>query len=442
MNSGTSALIAGLTAIKINSGDKNIQNKPKVVTSPLTYVATANAIVLAGMEPVFVDVDPDTFTIPPENVKAVLEKDRSEKVGGVLPVHLMGYVCDMARFEAMAKKRGLQLFEDSSQAHGSLYKGRRAGSWSHASSFSFYIAHNIQAGELGAVSPIDTEVARRIRKIKANGRACDCAVCTRPEGKCPKFREGKGDWDPRFLHDEIGYNFKTTEFSTAIANAQVSRANEIAEKRRANVKAMNDLLVKHSSILKLPLYSDDVSYLGYPLVIRDPKRLNRERLQIALEREGVETRPLFGCVPLHQPAYAHLKKKYRGSCRTLSTSARTGSTSAATSTSPRRTWSMSRRRSTGAQASREDVRPMTIIAPVPGKRLNMNPAILNTGASRRRWSRDMTTNDNYLGYMNIDRGNTSASGSPSVTVRLFHTTPASRRHTRRRRASAVPRGPF
>ena len=132
------------------------------------------------------------------------------------------------------------------------------------------------------------------------------------DGKCPKFREGKGDWDPRFLHDEIGYNFKTTEFSTAIANAQVSRANDIAEKRRANVKALNDLLAKHSSILRLPIYSDDVSYLGYPLVIRDPKRLNRERLQIALEREGVETRPLFGCVPLHQPAYAHLKKQYKG----------------------------------------------------------------------------------------------------------------------------------
>ena len=92
----------------------------------------------------------------------------------------------------------------------------------------------------------------------------------------------------------------------------MSRASDIAEKRRANIKALNDLLAKHSSILRLPLYSDDVSYLGYPLVIRDPKKLNRERLQIALEREGVETRPLFGCVPLHQPAYAHLKKQYKG----------------------------------------------------------------------------------------------------------------------------------
>jgi len=310
LNSGTSALIAGLTAIR-RARESGGDRLDWAITSPLTYAATPNAIVLSGMEPLFADIDEDTYILDPDRVEEVIEA-RKDTSGIVTPVHLMGYVCDMARFESMAKKRGLELFEDSSQAHGSLYKGRRAGSWSHASSFSFYIAHNIQAGELGAVCTDDPEVARRIRKIKANGRACDCAICTRPEGKCPKFREGKGDWDPRFLHDEIGYNFKTTEFSTAIANAQVSRANDIAEKRRANVKVLNDLLAKHSSILRLPIYSDDVSYLGYPLVIRDPKRLNRERLQVALEREGIETRPLFGCVPLHQPAYAHLKKQYRG----------------------------------------------------------------------------------------------------------------------------------
>lgn len=314
LNSGTSALIAGLTAIKRireDSGDR----LDWAVTSPLTYAATPNAIVMSGMEPLFADIDEDTFSLDPDRAEEVLDSKR-DSAGLVLPVHLMGYVCDMLRFRSMAEKRGLELFEDSSQAHGSYYRERKAGSWSHASSFSFYIAHNIQAGELGAVCTDDPEVARRIRKIKANGRVCDCAICTRPEGRCPKFREGKGDGDPRFLHDETGYNFKTTEFSAAIATVQVSsqflRTNSITGKRRANVKTLNDLLSKHASLLKLPLYSDDVSYLGYPLVIRDPRRLNRERLQITLEREGVETRPLFGCVPLHQPAYAHLKNKYKG----------------------------------------------------------------------------------------------------------------------------------
>jgi CDP-6-deoxy-D-xylo-4-hexulose-3-dehydrase len=311
VNSGTSALIAGLTAFNARAKGKP-RKKNGVITSPLTYVATANSIVLADMEPIFVDVDPDTFTMLPGEAEDALGKDDSEGIGMILPVHLMGYVCDMDHLKRLASDHGLILFEDSSQAHGSIYKGRRAGSLADASAFSFYIAHNIQAGELGALLTNDREIARLVRKIKANGRLCDCLICTRPQGKCPKFRKGKDEWDPRFMHDMIGYNFKTMEFPTAIAAAQIARADEIAGKRRKNVKTLNDLLSAHADVLKLPVYSDNVSYLGYPLVIRDPKKLNREQLQLSLESNGVETRPLFGCIPIHQPAYAHLRKKYKG----------------------------------------------------------------------------------------------------------------------------------
>ena len=217
------------------------------------------------MDPIFADIDADTFALDSEKVSEAIENERDTRL--VIPVHLMGYVCDMDISQVIGRQGDLILFEDSSQAHGSVYKGKRAGSMSLASSFSFYIAHNIQAGELGAVCTDDLDLAKRIRRIKANGRLCDCLVCTRSEGKCPKM--GKGRWDPRFLHNEVGYNFKTTEFSTAIANAQISRANDIADKRRQNVRALNDLLDKHHDLLKLPPYSDDVSYLGYPIVIKD-----------------------------------------------------------------------------------------------------------------------------------------------------------------------------
>ena len=305
VNSGTSALIAGLMAMKS-------KGRKAVLTSPLTYIATVNSVVLAGMEPIFADVDPVTFCITGDAIAEVLESNHAKNIDMLLPVHLMGYVCDMNRINAIAKKRGLKVFEDSSQAHGSTYNGRRAGSMADASSFSFYIAHNIQAGELGAFLTNDVEIARRVRKIKANGRLCDCVRCTRSEGKCPKFNIKKGDLDPRFLHDEIGFNFKTMEFPAAIAKAQIEIADQIAEKRRRNVKMLNDLLDKHSDIFRLPVYSDNVSYLGYPIVIKDGKKLNRERLQVQLETNGVETRPLFGCIPLHQPAYSHLRKKYQG----------------------------------------------------------------------------------------------------------------------------------
>lgn len=308
VNSGTSALIVGLLALKAKMSSEG-KNPTKVVTTPLTYVATSNAILLAGMEPVFADVNPRTLCLAPEKVKAVVDDECDGVYCILLPVHLMGYVCDMDGIGTVARDHGMSVFEDSSQAHGSLYKGKRAGSMSDLSSFSFYIAHNIQAGELGAVLTNDAEIARMVRKLKANGRVCDCPICTRGEGKCPRFGK-EGQWDPRFLHDEVGYNFKTMEFPTAIANAQIARANEIAARRRENVKILNDLLAKHSDTIELPQYSDDISYLGYPIVIRDEASIGREQLQVRLEEHGIETRPLFGCIPLHQPAYRQMKDKY------------------------------------------------------------------------------------------------------------------------------------
>ncbi|MDH3366084.1 MAG: DegT/DnrJ/EryC1/StrS family aminotransferase [Thermoplasmata archaeon] len=308
VNSGTSALVAGLLALKAKMYSEG-QKPTKVITTPLTYVATANAIVLSGMEPVFADVDSETLCLDPERARAAIDDECEGDDCILLPVHLMGYVCDMDELNGIARGHGIRVFEDSSQAHGSLYKGKRAGSMSDLSSYSFYVAHNIQAGELGAVLTNDIDIARMVRKLKANGRMCDCLICTRGDGKCPRFGK-EGQWDPRFLHDEIGYNFKTTEFSTAIANAQIARADDIAAKRGENFKLLNDLLEKHSDTLVLPKYSEDLSYLGYPIVIRDGKAIGREQLQLRLEEHGVETRPLFGCIPIHQPAYKQMKSKY------------------------------------------------------------------------------------------------------------------------------------
>src|SRR3972149_2689924 len=150
VNSGTSALIAGLEAVKIKF---KVRPKGKVITTPLTYIATSNAIVLTGLAPIYVDIDKDTFCITPNNIKAHLEEvdDVAEYVM-ILPVHLMGYPCDMDKINKIAKDYGLLVFEDSAQAHGPIYNGKKTGSLSLLADFSFYIAHNIQAGELGAIT--------------------------------------------------------------------------------------------------------------------------------------------------------------------------------------------------------------------------------------------------------------------------------------------------
>ena len=308
LSSGTSAIIAGLTALR--TGD--YIEGTKVVTTPLTYVATSNAVVLSGFEPVFVDVDPESFLITPEMVRALLEEeDDPSSFALILPVHLMGNPCDMDGMNSVAHEYGLVTFEDSAQAHGSQYKGRRTGSLSLLSDFSFYIAHNIQAGELGALVTDDPSIASLVRRIKANGRICDCQVCVRLDGACPHLR-GNDDPDPRFTHDLIGYNFKTMEFPAAIALCQLEKADAILERRQENVKRLNEALEPLADVLATPSFSPDVSYLAYTLVIKDPKRFHRARVCRELERAGIETRPLFGCIPTQQPAYASYHDRYKG----------------------------------------------------------------------------------------------------------------------------------
>lgn len=314
LNSGTSALIAGLTALKYHK-KLNIRSKTKVITTPLTYIATSNAIVLSGYEPVYVDVDRETFCITPENIRTHLENTNNvSKYSLILPVHLMGYACDMDGINKVAKEFGLITFEDSAQAHGTIYKGKKTGSLSLLSDFSFYIAHNIQAGELGAITTDDPEIAKLVKKIKANGRMCDCSVCQRAEGKCPKLFSYKGneDFDPRFTHELIGYNFKPMEFQAALGITQLKKVDWITEKRGENVRYLNEGLEKFSDILQLPKHDENVSYLAYPIVIKDPKKISRKKLRYELEKNGVETRPLFGCIPTQQPAYSYLKDRYCG----------------------------------------------------------------------------------------------------------------------------------
>ena len=220
----------------------------------------------------------------------------------------MGYACNMEKINRIAKKYNLLVFEDSSQAHGTKINGIKAGAASLLSAYSFYIAHNIQAGELGAVNTSNSELFQLMKQIKANGRICDCPVCTR-FNRCQKEDQMSGDVDPRFFHTIAGYNFKTMEFPAALAYSQMEFVNDIIWKRQENIKYLNEKLKKYSDVLQLPKFSRDVSYLAYPIVIKDPK-ISRKKLRLELEKMGVETRPLFGSIPTQQPAYAHLKEKY------------------------------------------------------------------------------------------------------------------------------------
>jgi len=308
VNSGTSALISGLYALKYLSGD---EKRKKVITTPLSYIATSNSIKLSGLEPVYGDINRETFSLLPSEIEKILQEQDSKEFLAILPVHLMGYPCDMDKINKIAKKYNLFVFEDSAQAHGSKYKGRTLGSLGDLSDFSFYIAHNIQVGELGAVNTNNFEIRTLVKKIKNHGGICICNPCRKMEGKCPengKYSKDE-DFDPKFTHDIFGFNFKTTEFSTALALSKINEMDKINDKRRWNVAYLNEGLRKHDHVLQLPVYSDDVSYLGYPIIVKNGQR---KEIRKGLEKRGIETRILFGCTPFYQPSFLYLKSEYEG----------------------------------------------------------------------------------------------------------------------------------
>ena len=313
VNSGTSALIAGLYALLYDERFPLVKKGAKVITTPITYIATTNAIVHAGLEPVFADVNLEDYNIDCRQIENLLQNAAEGEYCMILPVHVMGLPCDMEWINAIAEKHRLVVFEDAAQAHGTLYKGKKAGSLSLLADFSFYIAHNIQAGEMGAVVTDDVILYRMLKRIKANGRLCDCAVCTRMDGYCRhEDKQMDSDRDPRFLHDLIGFNFKTMEFPAAIGVEQLKKSAEIILRRQENVKLLNSRLEKYGYAFQLPPLSTDYSYLAYPMLIKDKTGIKRKVLRAFLESKGIESRPLFGCIATQQPAYAYLAEAYRG----------------------------------------------------------------------------------------------------------------------------------
>lgn len=312
VSSGSAALLVGLLALLYDDRFPKVKKGAKIITSPVTYIATANAIVLSGFEPVFVDIDKRTFKLDVNQIEDLAKKSPDE-FAGIVPVHLMGYPNDMDEINEIARRYNLFVFEDSCQAHGSIYKGKKTGSLGLLSVFSFYIAHNIQAGEMGCITTNDEKIFNLAMQLKSNGRMCKCPICTRNKGICPgakKYNVVQEDYDPRFTHEYVGYNFKTTEFTAALGVAQVKKADWIFERRLENVKYLNKILAKYEDILYLPVYNETVSYLAYAILLKENSKISRKELREKLEKNGIENRPLFGCIPTQQPAFSYLREKY------------------------------------------------------------------------------------------------------------------------------------
>lgn len=269
VNSGTTALHLALLAVGIQPGDE-------VITVAATFVATTAAILYAGAKPVFVDVDPATWTMDPAKIEAAI----TPKTKAILPVHLHGLMADMDPIMEIAVKHGLKVVEDCAQAHGAEYKGRRAGSIGHAGCFSFYPGKNLGAyGEGGAIVSNDPEVMKTVRMLR--------------------------DWGQAKKYDHVlkGFNARLDEIQAAVLRVKLKYIEEWTEGRRAVAARYREGLGGLRLVLGLPRPPDHCRHVYHVYAIRCP---NRDALQVELQEAGVAT-GIHYPVPVHlQTAYADL----------------------------------------------------------------------------------------------------------------------------------------
>ena len=264
VNSGTSALHLALLAGGIGPGDE-------VITVPLTFVATAAAITYTGAKPVFIDVDPETYTIDPAHLEAAI----TPRTKAILPVHLYGNAADMHPICRLARRHSLLVIEDAAQAHGAEYKGRRCGSIGDLACFSFYPGKNLGAyGEGGIVTTDNPEFARTIRMLR--------------------------DWgaEKKYEHALKGFNYRMEGVQGAILRVKLRYLEAWTEARRKHASAYTKAL--QGSGVQLPVTAPDARHVYHIYAVLSTQR---RELMDTLATRGVQT-------GIHYPTPVHLLAAY------------------------------------------------------------------------------------------------------------------------------------
>jgi dTDP-4-amino-4,6-dideoxygalactose transaminase len=267
VNSGTSALHLALLAAGAGPGDQ-------VITVPFTFIATAAVIRYVGATPVFVDIDPVSYTLDPTQLEAVI----TPRTRALIPVHLYGHPADMDPILAIARSRGLAVIEDAAQAHGSAYKGRPAGGLGDFGCFSFYPTKNLGAcGEGGMVLARDPEGARRVRSLR--------------------------DWGQtgKYHHEMLGFNYRMDWIQGAILRVKLRRLERWTEMRRAHAARYDKELA--DSGVSTPVEMPWARHVYHAYTVRSARR---DALRAALADRGIQSAVHYP-VPVHQqPIFADL----------------------------------------------------------------------------------------------------------------------------------------
>jgi dTDP-4-amino-4,6-dideoxygalactose transaminase len=270
VNSGTAALQLALMACGIGQGDE-------VIAPSFTFFATAEAVSVLGAKPVFVDIDPVSYTIDTSQVEAAI----TPRTRAIIPVHLYGQAADLDPILEIARRHDLRVIEDAAQAHGAEYKAKRVGALGDAGCFSFYPSKNLGAyGEAGAVVTNDEELAQQLRLLRDHGSTS------------------------KYAHAIVGYNFRMEEIQAAVLNVKLRHLDHWNHQRHECASVYNEVL--RGCGLVLPR---EMEYARHVYHIYAVQSEMRDELQKQLTAAGIQTGVHYP-IPIHlQPAYASLGDK-------------------------------------------------------------------------------------------------------------------------------------
>lgn len=294
-NSGTSALHISLLALK---EFYEWPDNAEVIVPATTFIATSNAVLHAGLTPVFVDVDPRTYNI---DVTKIFEKFTS-RTRAIIPVHLFGLPANMSEILRLASTYNVRVVEDSCEAVLAGIQGQSIGSFGDLACFSTYVSHFVVGGVGGVVTTNNPKLADLCRSFMAHGR--DSIYTNIDQDDSQDLTLLKQMVERRFSFDRIGYSFRATEFEAAIALSELERVLGNVARRRMNAVYLTKLLSDLRGTLQLPTQPRGYghAFMMYPMVLGNT--IDRDEFLLHLEQNGIETRLLFPL--LSQPVYKTL----------------------------------------------------------------------------------------------------------------------------------------
>lgn len=317
VNSGSSANLLAVSALCNPLVKGRLKPGDEVIVPALCWSTTVWPLIQHGLVPVIVDADPATLDIDPGEV----ERAVGPRTRGLMPVHIYGNPCDMDALLPIVRKRGLVLVEDTCESLGATYRGKAAGSFGRAGTFSFYYSHHITTLEGGMVVTDDFELAEALRVLRAHGWVREMRKPGRHLAENPRIH-------PKFLFVNLGYNLRATEPQGAMGLVQLRKLGRFIRIRAANARGWRSELADlgHLFAFQEETRKARSSWFGFPMRVRPGAGFSAGELMSFMQSRGVEMRPLNAGNIAAQPALRHFPHRVVGDLRHASSIMRDGFT--------------------------------------------------------------------------------------------------------------------